>query len=63
MANGSPGRPYIGQKVQAHIPDQQAEWIEKEAVERGVPGAEVVREIIDIGFGVLLPALAVGPQE
>lgn len=53
MANGSPGRPAIGPKVQTHIPEQQADWIVKEAQERGVEEAVVVREVIAIGLETL----------
>lgn len=44
------GRPYIGPKVQTNIPLEQALLIEEEAVTRGVPHAEVLREVIEAGL-------------
>jgi hypothetical protein len=43
-------RQYIGPKVQAHVPDEYANWIKEEAKRRGVPEADVVREVIASGM-------------
>jgi hypothetical protein len=50
MANGNPGRPYIGQKVQAQVPDWAKEWVRRETELRDVPEAEVVRDVFMIGL-------------
>lgn len=40
------GRPYIGPKAQAHIPQEVMDWIKEEAAKRGVNEAVVTRELI-----------------
>lgn len=49
---GGVGRPPIGPKAQAHIPEHEWRLIEEEAERRGCPLSEVVREMILIGCAV-----------
>jgi hypothetical protein len=47
------GRAYIGPKAQANIPQQQMDWILDEAEARGIPYADMMREVIATGVSVL----------
>jgi hypothetical protein len=49
-AGGSSGRPLIGPKAQAHIPQQDYDAICAEADERGVWFTDVLREVIAAGI-------------
>jgi hypothetical protein len=49
------GRPRIGGKVQARVRDEICEAVKKEAERRGVPEADVVREMMEAGFRVWRP--------
>ena len=56
MPNSKVGRPGIGPKVQTCVPPEQYELIEEEVRNRGGARgdeAEVLRELITAGIGVL----------
>lgn len=44
------GRPPIGPKVQAHVPDVVKDWIRKEMKRTGCRESEVVRELVVAGY-------------
>lgn len=48
-----PGRPYIGQKVQTHVPDPVKEWVKEEAKRQGIAEAEVSRRIFLAGLAAV----------
>lgn len=48
-----PGRPYIGPKVQTHVPDPVKDLVKEEAARRGVPEAEVNREVFLAGLATV----------
>jgi len=52
-AGSGPGRPYIGPKVQTHIPQPAKDWVKEEAQRRGVPEAEVNREVFLAGLATV----------
>jgi hypothetical protein len=48
-----PGRPRIGRHMQTRVPDDHADWIEREAARRGEDVPEFFREVIAAGVETL----------